>query len=534
MYYLQMRMWRFYQEDSPNDFVLSDRTIASLNEQIIPKFGFSILLGQSDDAGDRADETNGAIGLEVDYDDPNGPEWLYFINDGFGGAELFNFVKTGENEENFLDDPTQALTTMGNGEFVPFILTDYNYTQDPATNFFGFVTSPMWQNGTARLINGFGKLQDLNNVDIILTSDKSKWSRCVVVETSNRYDTDLALVTEGKATNMDLRGKLSVGKDAGPDGLPAPEYSEADGELEKGMAWFPGYAYDVETGQRLNIFFGERSVYNADIQLGIPEIPNNGNDMMWNPAELLILPQQQQITNFETYLGGSQYVYVTKLPYDSCKSLFTALRANTIPLRRAQGLANVTWAGIPMLNQGDSLLSYADGIIPNDVHIKVRVDNPYQMEEGLSQFESHPAYRVEFDGVMSRAITAEEYPEALAKVNVVPNPYYGYSEYENSQFNNTVKFTNLPAECKITIFSIDGRFIRSYNRNETGIVQSPPRNNPPIEVSQIEPDLEWDIRNNKGIPVASGVYLIHIDAPGIGERVLKWFGVNRKFDPSGL
>ena len=46
--------------------------------------------------------------------------------------------------------------------------------------------------------------------------------------------------------------------------------------------------------------------------------------------------------------------------------------------------------------------------------------------------------------------------------------------------------------------------------------------------------IEWDLKNNKGIPIASGVYLIHIDAEGLGERVIKWFGVNRKFDPSGL
>ncbi|MCB9272064.1 MAG: hypothetical protein H6561_21240 [Lewinellaceae bacterium] len=52
--------------------------------------------------------------------------------------------------------------------------------------------------------------------------------------------------------------------------------------------------------------------------------------------------------------------------------------------------------------------------------------------------------------------------------------------------------------------------------------------------NQIVPDLEWDIKNSKGIPVASGVYLIHVDAPGLGSRVLKWFGVQRKFDPTGL
>lgn len=51
---------------------------------------------------------------------------------------------------------------------------------------------------------------------------------------------------------------------------------------------------------------------------------------------------------------------------------------------------------------------------------------------------------------------------------------------------------------------------------------------------QITPALEWDIKNNKGIHVASGVYIIHINAYGMGERTIKWFGVTRTFEPSGL
>ena len=42
--------------------------------------------------------------------------------------------------------------------------------------------------------------------------------------------------------------------------------------------------------------------------------------------------------------------------------------------------------------------------------------------------------------------------------------------------------------------------------------------------------VDWDLKNARGIPVASGVYLIHVVAPNIGERTLKWFGVARSFD----
>ena len=46
--------------------------------------------------------------------------------------------------------------------------------------------------------------------------------------------------------------------------------------------------------------------------------------------------------------------------------------------------------------------------------------------------------------------------------------------------------------------------------------------------------LDWDIKNQYGIPIASGVYIFHIDAPGIGEHIVKWFGSLRPQDLNSL
>jgi len=86
----------------------------------------------------------------------------------------------------------------------------------------------------------------------------------------------------------------------------------------------------------------------------------------------------------------------------------------------------------------------------------------------------------------------------------------------------------LPAQCAITIYSLDGQLIRRYNRNEDGT------NLPNTGSKQVYPAIEWDMKNSKGIQVSSGVYIIHINAEGIGERVIKWFGTMRKFDSLGL
>ena len=43
--------------------------------------------------------------------------------------------------------------------------------------------------------------------------------------------------------------------------------------------------------------------------------------------------------------------------------------------------------------------------------------------------------------------------------------------------------------------------------------------------------LNWDLKNQKGIPVASGAYVINVSVPSLGkEKNLKWFGVLRPID----
>ncbi len=302
------------------------------------------------------------------------------------------------------------------------------------------------------------------------------------------------------------------------------------------MGWFPGFAVDVETGERVNIFFGENTIYGDDLvqQIYNAELDNAPRDMVWNPDREVVLPIQGNITPLELYVGGQHYVYVTRQKYDGCAALRRDLDRTGIV--KARALANITWTAIPFFTADPTVeyLPLNDGLIPNDVTIKLRVDNPYQIAVGTGQNGGLPMYRMEFVGVTAQDIAAEEIPAALAEINVVPNPYLAFSDYETSSFDNRVKITNLPARCVVTIYSLDGRFIRQYTRNEVGKPNSPPRTLPPVAVNQIVPDIEWNLKNFAGIPIASGVYLIHSRAYELGERVIKWFGVSRQFDPSGL
>jgi hypothetical protein len=43
-------------------------------------------------------------------------------------------------------------------------------------------------------------------------------------------------------------------------------------------------------------------------------------------------------------------------------------------------------------------------------------------------------------------------------------------------------------------------------------------------------DLNWDLKNNARVPIASGLYIIHVDCGELGEKVLKWMGIMRELD----
>jgi len=533
--------WKFYNVNDPGKVYVNEKPLVQLNEQLLADLGISIFIGQSDDAGDRADETNGTIGYSVEYKDAGKPQWLSFVGDDLAGAPIFNFIQTELPEyPNFLLDPDRAFSTFS--PWVPFILTDYAQ-DEPAENPFGWNITPGWLDPSGAQIQSpqfGGQLQSLNNVDIIFTSDTAKWSRCAVVETSNAYYTSttepgIGLESEGNKKSLQARSRPSVGKrDNDGDGFPDPDGAkDANGNALTGMGWFPGYAVDVETGVRLNILFGENSCY-RDFVADALGLGSESYDMIWNPRPEIILPFEGNISPLYAYVGGQQYIYVTRSAYDGCTAIRKDLDRTGIV--KARALAQIAWTALPVLSNDPtiSFLPLNEGLIPNDLTIKLRVDNPYQLAVGNGDFNRYPTYRVRFEGVSAQELTEEDFPEALAEINVVPNPYLAYSDYETSSFDNTVKITNLPAQCDVTIYSLDGRFIRSYTRNEIGKPNSPPRSSPPVAVNQIVPDLEWNLKNFAGIPIASGVYLIHVDAPGLGERVIKWFGVSRQFDPSGL
>ena len=95
----------------------------------------------------------------------------------------------------------------------------------------------------------------------------------------------------------------------------------------------------------------------------------------------------------------------------------------------------------------------------------------------------------------------------LDQIGIVPNPYKGASSYEINLTADQVRFTGLPDQATIRVFNLAGTLVRTLALGAG--------NN------------KWDLTTDDGLPIASGMYLIHVEVPGVGEKVIK-FGVVKK------
>lgn len=111
--------------------------------------------------------------------------------------------------------------------------------------------------------------------------------------------------------------------------------------------------------------------------------------------------------------------------------------------------------------------------------------------------------------VYTFSTTKHTYSDETAKKDIVdiqvfPNPYLGSNSQELNKYQRFVTFNHLPPRALFRVYTVDGTLVRSFEKND-GLQTT-----------------TWDLQNDNGLPVASGMYIIHIDMPDLGvEKVLK-------------
>ncbi|RMF61687.1 MAG: hypothetical protein D6746_05235 [Bacteroidetes bacterium] len=129
--------------------------------------------------------------------------------------------------------------------------------------------------------------------------------------------------------------------------------------------------------------------------------------------------------------------------------------------------------------------------------LRFRTSKPFQTGDRVT-FSTRPP-----------AFDEKKAASALDDIIVVPNPYVATSTFEPAdnfrvgRGERRIYFMHLPPECTIRIYTLTGQLVQTLHHQST------------IDDGQ----LAWDLTTRDGMNIAYGVYLYHVEAPGLGEHI---------------
>ncbi|MEN8191295.1 MAG: hypothetical protein ABFS12_00680 [Bacteroidota bacterium] len=100
----------------------------------------------------------------------------------------------------------------------------------------------------------------------------------------------------------------------------------------------------------------------------------------------------------------------------------------------------------------------------------------------------------------------------LEDIHVVPDPYVSSASWEKPLFYSAgrgerrIDFVNLPSKCTIRIYTISGTLVKTIERDSFDDVGAE----------------SWDLTSEDGLTVSFGMYIYHVDAFELGEKIGKF------------
>ena len=122
-------------------------------------------------------------------------------------------------------------------------------------------------------------------------------------------------------------------------------------------------------------------------------------------------------------------------------------------------------------------------------------------------FRSEDKYQFE----LTKTIEFAKSEVDMDKIKVVPNPYVGSNMMEPQvraglNQRRRIMFTHIPANCKISIFSLNGYLVDEIKVNN----------------NMSDGKVFWEMQTKEGLEVSYGLYIYRVEAPGIGAKVGKF------------
>ncbi|MCI0694699.1 hypothetical protein L0337_22175 [candidate division KSB1 bacterium] len=87
-------------------------------------------------------------------------------------------------------------------------------------------------------------------------------------------------------------------------------------------------------------------------------------------------------------------------------------------------------------------------------------------------------------------------------VKAFPNPYRGFNRFEQNNFTRFITFSHLPDKAIIRIFNLAGVLVRTLTKG--------------LNAPDNAQFLRWNLQNEAGLPVASGIYIARLEFPDLG------------------
>tara|TARA_Y100001970_G_scaffold289989_1_gene422057 strand:- start:20 stop:3643 length:3624 start_codon:yes stop_codon:yes gene_type:complete len=101
-------------------------------------------------------------------------------------------------------------------------------------------------------------------------------------------------------------------------------------------------------------------------------------------------------------------------------------------------------------------------------------------------------------------------------IKVVPNPYIVSSMYNETEYRRQIRFTNLPKSCKVTIYTVSGEKVVSFDKGQY--------NNHADCGDEFSGSCFWDMRSVNNQEVAPGLYIFTVEDTSEGNENNKFVG----------
>jgi hypothetical protein len=255
--------------------------------------------------------------------------------------------------------------------------------------------------------------------------------------------------------------------------------------LGKGFSYTPSDAHGFDRRRFDAARSGVRDVFVKAFDISDPQNERQLNiafTRAGNPA---------QTTAGQMIVDGDKQIAIMTSSYDTTKAYSGLARNDSLFKAETYVILKL----IPTIPMDDSLFQFSQF----SMTIK-----PYYPNSDLDSYTFSTSE-------LLKDLSVSERKELLDKVKVVPNPYFAYSRYETSYDDPKVRFTHLDKVFTIRIFNLAGQLVRTLNNQN------------------FDEDIPyWDLRNEATLKVASGMYIAHIEVPGVGSKILKFAILQRE------